>query len=280
AGEEGSYAKADGDVREGGLSHVRGTPRLARPESIRLLLPCSGPCAGALSLVSLIAARSFGRAMSRREQTRMDPLPVLLLRRGAVPMRSVAALRADRRLEVFAVDQLTPDWIAFAQRVAGVFVASEKDPMSALGYAVTSRVTAPLVMLVGPRHKASCKDLIAAGARACLTLPVAPADLDGVIPTLFLHAGHARIDGTLRLLLDPIDRLVRYHDRCVHLSQREFALLHCLSARRGRPASAEELLTYVWGEKQSNGRPRQILDVYIFQLRKKLERLGLRGGIS
>ena len=66
----------------------------------------------------------------------------------------------------------------------------------------------------------------------------------------------------------------------MRLSQREFAVLHRLSGHHGRPVSAEDLLTSVWGDAPTIERTRQILDVYIFQLRKKLERLGLSGAVS
>jgi DNA-binding response OmpR family regulator len=73
---------------------------------------------------------------------------------------------------------------------------------------------------------------------------------------------------------------VRYHDKSIHLTQREFAVLHCLSSHNGRPVCAEDLLTFVWGEANPQDRSRQILEVYIHQLRQKLERLGLKGAVS
>lgn len=233
--------------------------------------------------MTLIADRSLNSAraaLSPREVELVEPVPLLLLRRGPVPMRGLAALHADQRVELFVAEELTPDWISFAKRVAGTLVATEDDPLSALGYAVTAGMTGPLIVAMAKRYKADCHDLIAAGAIACVTMPIAKTDVDRMIPLLMKHAGPARMDGTLRLLLDPIGRVVRYRERSVRLSQREFAVLHCLSSHHGRPVSAEELLTYVWADAKSGERSRQILDVYIFQLRKKLERLGLRGAIS
>src|SRR5688572_22189659 len=71
------------------------------------------------------------------------------------------------------------------------------------------------------------------------------------LPVLVLLRGH--------LLMDPIAQTVRHKDRSAHLTQRQFALLHALSARNGRPTSAEELLTEVWGESRSKRRSRQLL---------------------
>lgn len=194
-------------------------------------------------------------------------------------MRALGALERDPRVELFIANELTPDWASFARRAAGVVVVTEHDPFSALGYVVTAELGCPVVVAMSRRFLADCKDLVAAGAAACVTTPFTQADVDRVIPIITLYAGPARIDSTLRLLLDPISRVVRYRDKVVRLSLREFALLHCLSAQHGRPVPAEALMTYVWGDSDLRD-GRKILDVYIFQLRKKLKGLGLGGAIS
>jgi len=231
--------------------------------------------------VAADSSRSPARvALAPRDAAPLEPLPVLLVRRGAVAMRLLTALNDDPRFELFATNELNSEWISFAQRVAGVFVATESDPLSALGYVVTAGVTGPLVMLITRKHRSDGKDLIAAGATACITMPATKAELNKVEPLLRSHVTSSRIDATLRLLLDPIARTVRFHDKSVSLSQREFAVLHALSTHCGRPVSAEALLTSVWGDARSAERTRQILDVYIFQLRKKLERVGLGGAVA
>ncbi|MEX2153013.1 MAG: winged helix-turn-helix domain-containing protein [Gemmatimonadaceae bacterium] len=230
----------------------------------------------------LIADRSASKSRStasRKEAARLDPLPVMLLRRGPVTMRSLGVIQDDHRLVLVVAEALTPEWVSLGQRVAGTLVATEDDPLRALGYAITAGLSGPIVVAMAKRYRADCKDLIAAGAIACVTMPITRTDVDRMIPLLMKHAGAARIDATLRLLLDPITRVVRYRSKHARLSQREFALLHCFSSRRGGPVSAEELLTYVWGDADSAERSRQILDVYICQLRKKLEQLGLNGAI-
>lgn len=212
-------------------------------------------------------------------ETPVNPLPVLLLRRGRVTLRQLGALPDDPRIELYPVAELTPDRVAFAQRVAGVLVATTGDPLAALTYVVTGGVSAPIVVAVTRDHKRGMRDVLAAGATACVAMPISKADVDALVKSLTTHTTASHVDATLRLLLDPIERVVRYQDKSVRLSQREFALLHCLSSRHGRPVPADELLTYVWGEKKAAA-SRPILDVYIFQLRKKLARVGLRGAIS
>lgn len=211
-------------------------------------------------------------------------MPVLLLRRGPLAMRALAELQDDPRIELFVADELTQDWRSFSKRVAATLVATERDPLSALGYAVTAGINGPIVMAMAKRYESERKDLLAAGAVTCVIMPVKRADVDALVPILMKHAGPARMDATLRLLLDPISRVVRYRDKVARLSLREFALLHCLSAQHGRPVAADALLTYVWGDAHAGAaggeRSRQILDVYIFQLRRKLTSLGLEGAIS
>jgi len=214
-----------------------------------------------------------------------QPLPIVLLRRGAVSPRALGTLHTDVRVEVLVTDELTAEWCALAHRVAGLVVVTQDDPLDAFVYAVTAQVRAPIVVGMAKRHQHDQKDLMAAGAAACVTLPFTRSDVDKLIPVLRERAGLARIDPTLRLLLDPIARIARYQDHVVKLSQREFAVLHYLSSRHGRAVAADELLNHVWcndgdGSGGSPPKSRQILDVYIHSLRKKLDAVGLRGAIA
>jgi DNA-binding response OmpR family regulator len=240
-----------------------------------------------LAVVTLTIGRSalspqlFSTGGGRRATaSEVEPLAVVLLRRGPVSLRALGALQTDPRLELLVTDELTPEWAALAQRVTGVIVATEGDPLDALVYTLTAQVRTAIVVAFPKRFTPDCRDLMSAGAAACLTTPVTQADLDRLVPLLSERAGLARIDSTLRLLLDPIARIARYQDQVVRLSQREFALLHYLSSRRGRPVAAAELMTHVWGDAETTQPSRQILDVYVHQLRKKLEQLGLKGAIT
>jgi len=221
--------------------------------------------------------RSRPHVKSASEQSPIDPLPVLLLRRGRVSLRALDALSADARLELFPVAELSADAVALARRVAAVLVATNGDPLDALTYVVTAGITAPIVVALNATHRKDAADALAAGATACITMPVKRGDVDKVVKELVAGTAASRVDSTLRLLLDPIGRIARFQERSVRLSQREFALLHSLSSRRGRPVPADELLRDVWGEADQT---RSILDVYIFALRKKLDRLGLHGAIA
>jgi DNA-binding response OmpR family regulator len=228
-----------------------------------------------------IPRRGDGRPKkSGVDPARANPLPVLLVRRGPVGMRFLGALQDDPRLELIVTDELSPHWVSVAQRVTAVLVATMDDPLGALLYALTASVNAPVIVATSGQHRLECETVMAAGAAACIVMPIVRSDVDRVVKVLMTHASATRVDRTLRLLLDPIARTVRFHDKSTRLSQREFAVLHCLSSRSGRPVPAEELMTYVWGDSATVDRSRQILDVYIFQLRKKLDRVGLKGAIA
>jgi DNA-binding response OmpR family regulator len=210
----------------------------------------------------------------------VDPLAVLVVRRGPQSLRGLSALEQDPRVELFVTDELTPERVAFARRVSAVIAVTESDPFDALAYIVTAGLTCPIVVAMSRRFKAECSALVAAGATTCITMPIKPSDVDALIPKIAAHAAPARMEGSLRLLLDPISRVVRYRDKVARLTLREYALLHCLSEQHGWPVPAEKLMAYVWGDSELRDSSRKILDVYIFQLRKKLGRLGLTDAIS
>ena len=202
-------------------------------------------------------------------------LPVFVLRRGVVGERALGALRNDPRLEIIVADDRKPGWISAAQRAAAVVVATNADPLSALVYVLTAGVTAPILVAAPRRLMDAKRDVVSAGAAACMATPISRADANRVVKLLGAQTGGLRVDDASHLVLDPIERVVRFHTKTLHLSQREFAVLHCLSNRGGHPVSAVELLASVWGERAPRERTREILDVYIAMLRKKLRRLGL-----
>lgn len=69
--------------------------------------------------------------------------------------------------------------------------------------------------------------------------------------------------------LDPITYRVTKEGKEVHLTPREFELLHLLMRHAGSPLSHTRLLNQVWGPEFGN--EREYLRTYISQLRRKLE---------
>ena len=71
------------------------------------------------------------------------------------------------------------------------------------------------------------------------------------------------------VLLDPDRHLVEKKGRAVHLTPREFELLHYLMANAGRPIPHVQLLGSVWGPEHGNRL--EYLRTFMREIRKKIE---------
>jgi two-component system KDP operon response regulator KdpE len=71
------------------------------------------------------------------------------------------------------------------------------------------------------------------------------------------------------IALDPSTRRVTKCGEEIHVTPKEFELLHTLMRYAGRPLSHQRLLALVWGAEY--GEEREYLRTYISQLRRKLE---------
>lgn len=69
--------------------------------------------------------------------------------------------------------------------------------------------------------------------------------------------------------LDLTRRLCRKSGKIIHLTPKEFDLLHCLMSHAGKPLSHAHLLNSVWGNEYGN--ELEYLRTFMRQLRKKLE---------
>jgi two-component system KDP operon response regulator KdpE len=69
--------------------------------------------------------------------------------------------------------------------------------------------------------------------------------------------------------LDPVKRLVTKRGEPIHLTRKEFDILHCLMSRAGRVITYARLLTAVWGADCRE--EVEYLRTFVRQLRKKIE---------
>jgi two-component system KDP operon response regulator KdpE len=69
--------------------------------------------------------------------------------------------------------------------------------------------------------------------------------------------------------LEPAKRLVTKRGEAVHLTRKEFDILHCLMSRAGRVVTYAKLLTAVWGIDSRE--EVEYLRTFVRQLRKKIE---------
>jgi len=71
------------------------------------------------------------------------------------------------------------------------------------------------------------------------------------------------------IAIDPVAHRVTRGDQELHLTPKEFDLLHLLMQHAGRPLAHTKLLNSVWGAEYSG--EREYLRTYISQLRRKIE---------
>jgi two-component system KDP operon response regulator KdpE len=71
------------------------------------------------------------------------------------------------------------------------------------------------------------------------------------------------------LRLDPVKRIVTRRGQPIHLTRKEFDILHCLMSRAGRVITYARLLTAVWGADCRE--EVEYLRTFVRQLRKKIE---------
>ena len=69
--------------------------------------------------------------------------------------------------------------------------------------------------------------------------------------------------------LDPVKRVVNKRGEPIHLTRKEFDILHCLMSRAGRVVTYARLLTAVWGADCRE--EVEYLRTFVRQLRKKIE---------
>jgi two-component system, OmpR family, response regulator len=114
-----------------------------------------------------------------------------------------------------------------------------------------------------------------AGADDYLVKPFAFAELLARIDALARRAGPAAADRAISygaVSLDPMARRVTVGGDEVELTAKEFDLLECLMAHRGRVLSRVELKELVWDF--SFDAQTKIVDLYVHYLRRKLGREG------
>ena len=131
----------------------------------------------------------------------------------------------------------------------------------------------PIVVLTGRVAEVDRVRGFARGADDYVVKPFSYAELLARVRAVLRRGVGRRRRGLVRvgeLTIDPTTRRVRLAGEPVHLSNKEFALLHALASEPTRVFTKQELLRDVWGFL-SMGTTRT-LDAHACRLRKKLAR--------
>ena len=132
----------------------------------------------------------------------------------------------------------------------------------------------PVLMLTvrdGEEEKVEALEL---GADDYVTKPFSTRELIARIRTAVrrVHAPIRPEDAPIEIgeiHLDPVKRSVTKRGEPVHLTRKEFDILHCLMSRAGRVVTYARLLTAVWGADCRE--EVEYLRTFVRQLRKKIE---------
>jgi hypothetical protein len=207
-------------------------------------------------------------------------LPLLLVRGKDISDDVLSTLLRSRRVQLFHASDLGASATAFSMRTArATLVATTREPLAEVVFTRTSGFLGPLILAIDPRFEQFAAQTNDAGVDGCVSLPIVQSELDRMLDYVESlpppPIGHA----ALGLFLDAVNRTAHHGEAVVRLSQREFALLHCLIRRGSRPVTVQAIHAYVWGSLRDGTAMREIVDVNISQLRKKLARINLRGAI-
>jgi two-component system KDP operon response regulator KdpE len=131
----------------------------------------------------------------------------------------------------------------------------------------------PIVMLTVQGNEDRKVDAFEAGADDYITKPFHLGELTARLRAA-VRRGKVSDSGVAAILigdvhLDPDRHLVQKKGRQVHLTPKQFELLHYLMANAGRPVPHAKLLRSVWGPEYGN--ELEYLRTFIRQIRMKIE---------
>jgi two-component system KDP operon response regulator KdpE len=132
----------------------------------------------------------------------------------------------------------------------------------------------PIIMLTVRDEEDDKVEALDAGADDYVTKPFQIRELTARLRSAIRRSSAAPViqEGPIVigfLALDPARYRVEKQGKEIHLTPKEFEMLHYLMQHAGRPVPHHRLLTTIWGQEYGN--EREYLRVLISQLRKKIE---------
>ena len=202
-------------------------------------------------------------------------------RAGLVDERHALSAQGDAIVQAAAgADVLLIEW-----------AMSEAPALNVLCYHVRRSARTPVLMIASAEadERAAC---IAAGADDAVSLPLSPAYLQARVFSYHRLVRAAQAAAAAQVAV-PLERDVRrfgalridrtahrffVHDAEVELTPREFGLIDYLVSHADTLCTRDQILDHVWGITFDTGT--NMVDVYMYFLRKKLEAYGLKGMIE
>ncbi|MDR3725668.1 MAG: response regulator transcription factor [Terracidiphilus sp.] len=132
----------------------------------------------------------------------------------------------------------------------------------------------PILMLTVRDQEEDKVEALESGADDYVTKPFSTRELIARIRAAVrrVHAPARAEDAPIEIgeiRLEPVKRNVTKRGQTVHLTRKEFDILHCLMSRAGRVVTYAKLLTAVWGADCRE--EVEYLRTFVRQLRKKIE---------
>lgn len=135
----------------------------------------------------------------------------------------------------------------------------------------------PVLVLSGRCSESDRVRAFEVGADDFLAKPFSYRELRGRLGALMRRRERNARRGRVRigaLTVDPVRRDVRFGDRPLQLTQKEFSLLQLLASEPARVFTKDELLRAIWGFRASGHSTTRTLDSHACRLRTKLAQVG------
>ena len=197
--------------------------------------------------------------------------------RHAAPVgRLLEALDTEYRV----VDRAGPGDVSFCtSRAAVAIIATDDAPLARAIQLFSAGIELPVLVLCARPTPELRADLEHAGVSSCRSWPITAPRLRAALR----HLAARRQLGTpadVGLWIDPPLLRIGRGSATVTVTRCELALLQALIANAGEAVPSHRLLRCGWGEQVPARSAGQLVTVHIHNLRRKLERVGLRGAIT
>jgi DNA-binding response OmpR family regulator len=203
----------------------------------------------------------------------MGPIRILVCDEDQDTVRHLMESFRSMGHEVLAVDRLRKaralleDWRPDLVILDVLLGAADGAGWTLLDHA-RSAPGGPAVLVVTKLHRVDDRiRALRSGADDCVQKPFHPEELLARMEAVLRRTRPAADGG---LIIDDERKEVRFADRVVSLSPKEYELLCLLNSARGRVFSSDEILKALWRRPASYA-TRQDVQKYVYLLRKKLE---------